>query len=971
MFLNSLLLLGFLPFLCHSLAYNGKDYPPIADPGPDVVLHLPHNYVTLNGSNSRDDHGNLTYLWAKVGYGLSGDMAGVRSPVLYVSGLQQGDYTFVLSVTDTAGQSSSKEVHVYVKSAVCETAHTHHFEYYRGVIDSSRYEFSTCLEWAITAEVATNITLSFSEISLGIGYSYNCEGDNHIELGPLPLRTICSSYTNEVYISQRNHVWIKLVRGSSAFDKERHFKVRYIASPPCYENDFRCKNGRCIYNTWRCNGVNECGDWSDESYCDEPVTHKKTTTTTTTKVTTPRPTSSPSCATVHCYVSRFGIYDCIAQHEICDGVKQCADGSDEYSCGSDTWLSNCNYDEIKCVYDGYSHCLPSRFKCDGIRHCDHGEDEREYLCGERSCNRRLEGYTGWFASPNFPAEYPTKVNCSWEIHVLGEKSPIHIKFIAFHLHKDRDTGYVQVYDGADETYPLLGQYDGNNLPHGVITSTQSWVFVKFVSKKAYRQFDDIYSMDGASNFIGFNATYQVRGYCLAGQLPCMDVTGSCYDKSKGCDGYWDCPDGQDETNCHNCKNGYFSCGPGTLQCYTVSERCNGMTKCSSNADEENCNAVQCGSHNGTFLCENGRCIYETWTCDERDDCGDYSDEKDCSGSSRRVIIAAISGSVICALLLTILIGCSCKLYSLRTIERHGGIRHHSPMSRLYAEFLRRTAPPPYHEAMLTSRNYDEVQQERRERMRSLRRGRRRNGQGHSSQNNTGTTDANQNGENPTNTDTGAQENLTFINELEVNETNDNANIAQNTTENTGLILDRSNEASEGQNTDSDSDTDSSNDQDGNGINQDTVNTPGDIEMQSTGLSSGVSNLDDNSESSDDSCILNHQYDCDETSQNLDNQSISLDDISMETVSASINLELTEISEDTNLENHQNREGEESDKDLDCEQENEINTHRSLEPKDEENEVISSGCGGRRNSQESLNSLHSTGTADSDEPLLVA
>ena len=38
------------------------------------------------------------------------------------------------------------------------------------------------------------------------------------------------------------------------------------------------------------------------------------------------------------------------------------------------------------------------------------------------------------------------------------------------------------------------------------------------------------------------------------------------------------------------------------------------------------------------------------------------------------------------------------------------------MSRMYAELMRRRAPPPYHEAMLTSRNFDEVQQEYMERL---------------------------------------------------------------------------------------------------------------------------------------------------------------------------------------------------------------------------------------------------------------
>ena len=40
-----------------------------------------------------------------------------------------------------------------------------------------------------------------------------------------------------------------------------------------------------------------------------------------------------------------------------------------------------------------------------------------------------------------------------------------------------------------------------------------------------------------------------------------------------------------------------------------------------------------------------------------------------------------------------------------------GPRHETPLSRLYSEFMRRRAPPTYHEAMLTSRPYEEVRRE--------------------------------------------------------------------------------------------------------------------------------------------------------------------------------------------------------------------------------------------------------------------
>ncbi len=40
---------------------------------------------------------------------------GVRTSVLQLDHLEVGDYTFTLKVTDTAGQSSTADVHVFVK----------------------------------------------------------------------------------------------------------------------------------------------------------------------------------------------------------------------------------------------------------------------------------------------------------------------------------------------------------------------------------------------------------------------------------------------------------------------------------------------------------------------------------------------------------------------------------------------------------------------------------------------------------------------------------------------------------------------------------------------------------------------------------------------------------------------------------------------------------------------------------------
>ncbi|XP_075561434.1 dyslexia-associated protein KIAA0319 homolog isoform X1 [Pelecanus crispus] len=101
-----------------SLTVNkAVDYPPIANAGPNQAVTLPQNFITLNGNQSSDDHEIVNYEWSlsPKSKGKVVAMQGVRTPYLQLSAMQEGDYTFQLTVTDSARQQSTAEVTLIVQ----------------------------------------------------------------------------------------------------------------------------------------------------------------------------------------------------------------------------------------------------------------------------------------------------------------------------------------------------------------------------------------------------------------------------------------------------------------------------------------------------------------------------------------------------------------------------------------------------------------------------------------------------------------------------------------------------------------------------------------------------------------------------------------------------------------------------------------------------------------------------------------
>ncbi|CAL8280063.1 unnamed protein product [Merluccius merluccius] len=328
---------------------------------------------------------------------------------------------------------------------------------------------------------------------------------------------------------------------------------------------------------------------------------------------TPAPCISPA---VQCPLSDL----CITHTQLCDGQKDCPDGSDEGNC-----VKRCpNKNDFRCK-DRRS-CVSKSLVCDGRAHCHDGSDE-----------------------VGCPAVAPAAPQTSSLRCRLGSRPCGDGQQCVLYSHvcdgepdcgdgsDEQDCGEFQCAQGR-RCLPRAQVCDGRPQCPDQSDESDCWK----PSRSCQHRCDDnkrclpaTFLCDGeqdcrdGSDESGFSdAGPRPAGplRCRKGWRPCRDGR-ACVLYSHVCDGEADCEDGSDEEDCRSqCKEEETQCAQGN-RCVPLDQVCDGQYQCPDRSDEADCPVVMEGCQH---RCDNGtRCVPDSFLCDGERDCADGSDETKC------------------------------------------------------------------------------------------------------------------------------------------------------------------------------------------------------------------------------------------------------------------------------------------------------------------------------------------------------
>ncbi|KAM5264320.1 low-density lipoprotein receptor-related protein 2-like [Ctenodactylus gundi] len=284
----------------------------------------------------------------------------------------------------------------------------------------------------------------------------------------------------------------------------------------------------------------------------------------------PLPPSPPLFCARSSVLCRDG-KECVPRESLCDGQRDCQDGSDEKNCSQ-----ICHRPGVFQCLDG-SKCIEGKYHCDGAQQCQDGSDELGCWKPAEDCSLRCDMKTrcipkSWLCDG--------KVDCSDKKDEQGC------------IHENCSTSEFRCESGQCIAYVL--RCDGN--PDCMDHSDEE----------------------------GCPVAWLLR--CPPGELRC-GRSGECVLAEWICDHDVDCKDGTDEKDCNpellQCGQAQWACASGD-QCVPDFWHCDGQSDCRDGSDEAGCPPHKCWDFE--FRCGTSACLSFSAVCDGKEDCADGLDE---------------------------------------------------------------------------------------------------------------------------------------------------------------------------------------------------------------------------------------------------------------------------------------------------------------------------------------------------------